>query len=482
MSTLQLTARQTCTPVFPLTIFLDAPDLTLPEAQHLRQLSQHALDDLNDFSAHHLRLIVKQSQPHADADVPDSDSALTIKLNVIRAIDQPSASISPHAAILDVSYAPSMIPAISSTSSTLATFIATRLQAMFAEEQAIVAHLLSISHANILGSPSSKSVGTDFITAYERRKTRSFKYAQTYHLTFSLLVSAAAPSSWDIEAAMSATMTPLLSALSAISNFTIDTQVQPYATLPPTVRPTYDDARAAWTLTHSDLASFINAAEWPLSPSIGAGPTINFVLYVPSPEQSPLVLDATNSSRSSGPSWLIPQWGAIHILNLEENHNHLPASSLHAPLLSFASHLLALLALPTTPASLPLQLSTLSRTHTLSLLLRASGTLGSLARLVHSLPSISIPDVVLLNTDAALAALTATCTALRQGRFGGALDAARTAEAAAETAFFEPSMVGQVYFPDEHKVAVYLPLLGPVAVPLVLAAVQELRAWRAVRP
>lgn len=476
-----LTARQTCTPVFPLTILLDAPDLTLPEAQHLCQLSQHALDDLNDFSAHHLRLLVKHPTPQADTHVTDSDLALTVRLNAIQAIDQPSASISPHAAVLDISYGPSMVPTTSSTSSTLGTFIATHLQAIFAEEQAIVAHLSSISRANIPGNPSSKPIASDFVSAYERRNTRAFKYAPTYHLTFSLLTSAAAPSSWDIEAALSMTMAPLLSALSLISNFTVDTQVQPYATLPPTVQPMYDDAKAAWTLTHSDLASFINAAEWPLSPSIGAGPTINFVLYVPTPEQSPLVLAATNSSGSSGPSWLIPQWGAIHILNLEQHHTHLPASALQAPLLSFASHLLALTALPTTPASLPLQLSALARTHTLSLLLRASGTLGSLARLVHSLPSISIPDAVALNTDAALAALSATCAALRQGRFGGALDAARTAEAAAETAFFEPSMVGQVYFPDEHKVAVYLPLLGPVAVPLVLAAVQELRAWRASR-
>jgi phosphatidylinositol glycan class S len=35
-------------------------------------------------------------------------------------------------------------------------------------------------------------------------------------------------------------------------------------------------------------------------------------------------------------------------------------------------------------------------------------------------------------------------------------------------------MVGQVYFPEEHKVAVYLPLMGPVGVPLIMSAVKEL--------
>ena len=55
---------------------------------------------------------------------------------------------------------------------------------------------------------------------------------------------------------------------------------------------------------------------------------------------------------------------------------------------------------------------------------------------------------------------------------------ARIAEAEAERAFFEKSMVGQLYFPDEHKVAVYLPLLGPIGVPLIMGLLNELRAWK----
>jgi phosphatidylinositol glycan class S len=54
---------------------------------------------------------------------------------------------------------------------------------------------------------------------------------------------------------------------------------------------------------------------------------------------------------------------------------------------------------------------------------------------------------------------------------------ARIAEEEAERAFFEKSMVGQLYFPDEHKIAVYLPLLGPVGVPLVLGLVNEIKNW-----
>ena len=58
------------------------------------------------------------------------------------------------------------------------------------------------------------------------------------------------------------------------------------------------------------------------------------------------------------------------------------------------------------------------------------------------------------------------------------MEHARIAEAEAERAFFEKSMVGQLYFPDEHKLAVYLPLLGPIAVPLLMGLLNELKAWK----
>lgn len=50
-----------------------------------------------------------------------------------------------------------------------------------------------------------------------------------------------------------------------------------------------------------------------------------------------------------------------------------------------------------------------------------------------------------------------------------------------EEAFFDKDMVAMLYFPDEHKYAVYMPLFIPIAVPLLLALVQEARWWRESR-
>jgi phosphatidylinositol glycan class S len=376
------------------------------------------LDDLNDFSAHHLRL---QLSPSANASVADEglstggssneEVALTIRLSKGSTFQSELQKYTP---VLDIFYTPNQIPSSSSSSSSLATFIANTLRQMFAE-------------------------------ALAKWTTRSLKYARTYHLTFSLFTASATPSSWAIEAALEEYMKPLLDSFSSISNFTIDTQVQLYAA--PGV--------GGNVLKKEDLSGFINAAEWPLSPSIGGAPTINFILYAGDMEVE-----------GGAKSWLIPQWGGVVIQN--------DITDLRPAMLTFSNQLIALLGAPET-GSLPLRLMTLVRVRSAGLLLKASGTMGSLARLTLELKSISIPRSVADGVDTTLAHLRKACDGLG-GKEG--LENARIAEEAAEKAFFEKSMVGQVYFPDEHKVAVYLPLLGPIGVPLVMGVIKEVKAWR----
>lgn len=213
--------------------------------------------------------------------------ALTIRLQPAQST---SATLQAYAPTLDITYTPNQIPSTSSSTSWLATYIATNLREIFAEEQSMIAYLLSTSAAP--PERTSKSLAPEVADALAKRSSKSMKYAPTYHLTFSLFTPTASPSSWDIEAALEEHMKPLLAGFSAISNFTIDTQVQLYAT--PGV--------GGQVLKREELSGFINAAEWPLSPGIGGAPTINFILYV-----------GDMSVEGGGKSWLIPQWGGVVI-------------------------------------------------------------------------------------------------------------------------------------------------------------------------
>ncbi|KAJ5748664.1 uncharacterized protein N7511_010360 [Penicillium nucicola] len=480
-----------CRPVFPLEIHLATPSMQYIESQHLLRTTQHTLDDLNEFAAHHLRLKLANDSAtvshNADnglegaisAEGQAPDTALTVRLLAEEGLAAPRSELHAATTQLDVFYPPSQVPVPSSSNSPLSAFIAEELQRLYGEEKATIAHILS-GHTGGLDSTSPP-----LAESISRRLRRSMKYAETYHLSFSLFTPGSEPSSWDIEAAVKVYLTPLLQAFEPISNFTVDTQVQLYANFAPTApRPVYDEAEAAWTLQKEDLSAFVNAAEWPLNPSIGNGPTINFILYVPDPSQSPLVVKENRAS-----SWIVPQWGGVYLLNPalanseqgQSNPAHLSHDSLGPAFMTFSHQLLTLLGTPSTPASLPLRLQTSIRIRAATLLLSASSTMGSLARLTESLPSIPIPASVASSVSTTLSHLGATCSHLREGRFGAALASARVAETEAERSFFEKSMVGQVYFPDEHKVAVYLPLLGPIGVPLVVSLIKELKRITAAR-
>ncbi|OJI82346.1 hypothetical protein ASPTUDRAFT_934590 [Aspergillus tubingensis CBS 134.48] len=463
---------KTCRPVFPLEIRVETPSLPDVDAQNLLRSTQHTLDDLNEFSAHHLRLKLSNEDPDQPPAADAADTALTVRLLPQDDLASPRAALHHDTTQLDVFYPPSQIPPPSASNSPLSTFIADELQLLFAEEKAIIAQVLSDN--NIPGAPTSP----DLAESVTRRLRRSMKYADTYHLAFSLFTPGATPSSWDIQAAVHDYITPVLDAFSPISNFTVDTQVQLYATSSPTAPPPeYDETHSAWTLKKDDLSAFINAAEWPLSPSIGPGPTINFILYIPSPSQSPLVV-----KDSLATSWIIPQWGGVFLLNPPNHPSHLTKETLGPAFMTFSHQLLTLLGAPSTPPPLSLRLQTLTRIRAASLLLSASSTMGSLARLTESLPQIPIPATVATSVSTTLSHLSSACDHLRHGQFQAALASARVAEAEAERSFFEKSMVGQMYFPDEHKVAVYLPLLGPVGVPLIVGLLKEVKkvvsAWK----
>ncbi|THX46526.1 hypothetical protein D6D06_10054 [Aureobasidium pullulans] len=479
---------QTCKLEFPVHLVLAASHLDTAVTIDLAQQVQRGLDKQNKSPIHRLRVITSgHSTADQSADAPyidplsssaiTSQVAATVNLVLDTSYTQPLAKVQPFDPILDI-YHGSLSSTQPSDVSNLADFIANELLKLFAEEQVTLDYLLTgqTTHHESSGSIDSSSI----IENYRKRSNRAFKYASTYHLTFSLFTGSASPSAWDIKAALDEYLGPFLASFSSVSKFSVDTQVQLYASLSPSLHgPQYDEASKKWTLLRSDLSAFINAAEWPLSPSIGVGPTINFVAYVPSPKQAPMVIQETG-----GTSWLIPQWGGVQILNPstdQGNNTALTKQDLEPVMRIFAEQLESLIGLPQSPSSLPLRLSSLTRERAASLILSASSTLGALSRLTLKLTSIAIPDNVADSVQKTIHHLETACSHVHEGQYDTALEHARIAEAHAEQAFFEPSMVGQVYFPDEHKVAVYVPLLGPMAVPLVMAALKEFKQFKQAR-
>ncbi|KAJ7745701.1 phosphatidylinositol-glycan biosynthesis class S protein-domain-containing protein [Mycena metata] len=144
---------------------------------------------------------------------------------------------------------------------------------------------------------------------------RVAQYAPRYRLAFTLLNEDAAAgraiSGWDVPAAISRHLSPLLDDLSVLHNFTIESQVQFYAPLafPPVPLPD------GYGLSLEDLTVFVNSAEWSLSSSVSNDPVLHFVVFIPSASRTPLRILDTYGHPSSSDAFLLPQWGGIVIYN-----------------------------------------------------------------------------------------------------------------------------------------------------------------------
>lgn len=478
---------------YPLHIWISAPDFPCDEAQFIVHETQKILDDLNEYPTLHqrLHLVDPFPVPHGK----ENGTALTSQRcggdrrdhdlgdPALKLLVEP-ASIFKFDLETSTTTALAHIPSNAVAGGT--KDLAQALYQTFRFEQIAAAlHTVASTTQNQNAQAFLRSQSYEVVTHIEKQINRAYKSSPDFHLTFSLFAASGAPSSWEIQAALHNHIQPLIRALSKTANFEITTQIQLYSAYSPAIHPITDDSRIGTLLQQQDLTAFVNAAEWPLAPSIGDGPTINFILYVPSRDQVPLGIAGLGTT-----SWLIPQWGGIHILNpvlvanaIEDDlilPHHLSASVLDKSFEIFAAQLLSLLGISSTDElgnTLPLhlRLDAYTRLSALTLYLRAASSLGSLSRLAQHLSNIPIPENVAQLVDDTIGNLTACSHAFLGSQWQAALTHAKSAYLDSEKAFFDKSMVGQVYFPDEHKAAVYLPLLGPIGLPLLVGLLREIK-------
>ncbi|KZT07098.1 uncharacterized protein LAESUDRAFT_713904 [Laetiporus sulphureus 93-53] len=335
---------------------------------------------------------------------------------------------------------------------------------------------------------------------------RVVSYAPRYRLAFTLLNEDAASDnaalSWDVRESLSRHIQPVLDRLSMLHNFTIESQVQFHAPLAFQPRTIHHNGQIAYGLTQEDLTVFINSAEWTLSSSVSNDPVLHFIMFVPSSRHSPLYILGDNAVASSlhlvgsplsSNAFILPQWGGIVLFNPPSTNTtlHLPASALNAIFATFHRQLKILLGVPALPAYMrprflgsagitDWQLDTLTRRRAAENAIVAQGTLESTVRLVSQIGNMPVGQDVKGDVQEALTALE-KAHEITSSSSASSLQFAGKASALASRAFFNPGMLALLYFPAEHKFAVYTPLFASIAAPLVAAVIRELLTWRKAR-
>ncbi|ODQ58800.1 hypothetical protein WICANDRAFT_79347 [Wickerhamomyces anomalus NRRL Y-366-8] len=308
----------------------------------------------------------------------------------------------------------------------------------------------------------------------QRKDINSITYSPMVHLSFKLLTGDGSPINWRIDKALDEYFQPVIGLFQSYVNFTIDSEIKYFTEL--------NLPNATDTIKLSDLSTIVDFSEWDVSSNMYNYPTLNFVLYYPSKSVSPLNFNFDPSKNA----FLIPQWGSI-ILQPEalEPNTLITEDGLRPVLEKFTSELVNLLGLPKHPKT-PLIRVDAVKVHTIvSNLIRATDSLSSLLKLSKSLPNISIPKTVLDNVKKALEARQRAVEKVNIERdFDGALLEANKMLKYSEDAFFDREMVQQNFFPQEHKIAVYLPLLGPLSIVCALGLIRvlmELKRFRSIK-
>lgn len=297
-------------------------------------------------------------------------------------------------------------------------------------------------------------------------------YASHYNLIISLFIEDGTPVEWEVEKALNL-LTPVLNGLKHIAKFSISTQVQYYSALnvEPEIHKDYN------LIKLSDLSTFVNYGDWNLNNN-DIDPTINFLVYFPNSNYQPKPLLIENSHTNS---FIIPQWGGVFIYNKEfdvkddNDHFVITEVELIKILEIFTSQLFKLLGAPNSPKSNAMRIDSLTRLSTYKNLIDSLNGLQSLIKLTDSLSEISIPELTKSFAETSLDMIKSTFDNINNHNFHLAMVSSAKGLFNANKAFFEKEIVQQVYFPSEHKLAVFLPLVGPIGSILLMTTIKQIK-------
>ena len=320
----------------------------------------------------------------------------------------------------------------------------------------------------------------------------AISYNPNIHLTVSLLTGDGNLVSWEIDEAMKKYVSPLRSMLSSIYNITVDTSIVYFNDLNLPELNTLD------TITQQDISYKIDLSEVLSSNNHAEDINLNLAIVFPSKTKAPEGLKFINSTSSiidgvevlsKWESFLVPQWGALIINKYPLLTNlSLTDTYLKPVIFKFSEDLLKLLNISydkNPSISTFNMLDSFKRYTTIRNIYKSVETMESLVKLTQAFEQMSIPEDVLKNINHAIKLRKQIIKLLNNSRMQGnfiwdsALQLSNELVKVCESAFFDGEMVQQNFFPQEHKMAVYFPLLGPISMVILLGIISHIKESKA---
>ncbi|OQR80991.1 hypothetical protein THRCLA_11899 [Thraustotheca clavata] len=286
---------------------------------------------------------------------------------------------------------------------------------------------------------------------------------------------------------------PLVDLLTPLAKFTVESEMVHYAALAKTYH--YDDESKEYYVTADDLQQFKSANDYAtVSLLDDREQLIHFMAALPSSSHSPLVVRTKSKSKESSQSFIIPGYGGIAILDPSSE----PREQIHKMMEVAVAQLRHFLGLHSKPIStssitqLPAKYSGMAlwerdilarfwlEKHWHSTL----SALTSIGKLVNDMPQIIVLPRIQTQVNKAIKLIENTTSAIDTPSSLSALNTLsmlkdlREAVDVIESAYYDSTMVAQLYFPEEHIYAVYLPLILPLVLPFGFGLVREVKRYK----
>ncbi|XP_012224858.1 GPI transamidase component PIG-S [Linepithema humile] len=301
---------------------------------------------------------------------------------------------------------------------------------------------------------------------------------------------------WDLKMITEEYMEPFLDELSILSNFSVKSQwlyLLPLDVNPKRV-PDSSPSRRHFALRESVLPQLVTPLEKKLASQVSLHPCVNLVVYTVPCDSAPLHIYTRSGDISRTDSnieaFLSPRWGGVVLINppsevcenAQENEAVTIVPEETAVVGTFLAQLRLLLGIPETKpingvTAMPLvglrprdwEIDSLLRFRTVEQLTSAKLTLQSLAQLLEEISNIVITDVVGNRIKSALRLVHESAECLRRGDLERSFILSKEAFVTAEAAFSDPTLLALLYFPEDQKYAVYIPLFLPAMIPVLLS-------------
>ncbi|CAH4030696.1 GPI transamidase component PIG-S isoform X2 [Pieris brassicae] len=283
--------------------------------------------------------------------------------------------------------------------------------------------------------------------------------------------------------------------LSELHNFTLKSQWLYLLDFDFQPRKVIDNTKVGYhyAIRHERLHLLLTKLEERAATHVSELPTVNLALYVTQCDMSPAYIYDTNNQKveSRVQAFMSPKWGGVVLGTPTVDEC---AEGIHRPKVTqimgtFLAHLRKLIGIThkksiqnghlealRSVAPRRWEVDSLLRIRTLEQVTSAETSLKSLAKLLGEISNIVINEEVGTSINIAVQNIQNAKNLMLSGHLLEAYRASQTAFIAAETAFMDPSLLALLYFPDDQKYAIYIPLFLPIMFPVILS-LKNLILW-----